>query len=185
MQRRIELAKRILLITGAPGTGKTTVLSKVVNELKIKGVSVGGMLSREARDGCARLGFEVIDLSSGKRGWLAHVDQKTGPQVGKYRVNLTDLERIGVNAITEAAQKSDVVAIDEIGPMELVSAKFTKAVHQALESSKVVLAVVHAKAKNPLISEAMNRIDSEIFTVTLANRNGLVEVLVQKVLIKG
>jgi nucleoside-triphosphatase len=174
------LGKRVLLLTGAPGVGKTTLLSKVVDELRAKGLSVGGMISREVRDGCARMGFEVIDLNSGKHGWLAHVDQKTGPQVGKYRVNLADLERIGVEAIAEATQKCVAVAIDEIGPMELFSAKFKIAVKKALDSSKIVLAVVHAKAKDPLIAEAKSRSDAEIFVVTKQNRDGLVDLLTGK-----
>lgn len=174
--------KRFFLITGAPGSGKTTVLSKTVEALKGHGVSIGGMISREARDGCDRLGFEVIDLNSGKHGWLAHVDQKTGPQVGKYRVNLSDLERIGVKAVAEATQKYDVIVIDEIGPMELFSAKFKQAVQAALESSKVVLAVVHAKAKDPLISEAKGLAGAELFTVTVDNRDGLPQMLASRVL---
>ena len=176
------LQKRVLILTGAPGTGKTTVLSKTVDALKGHGVSVGGMISREARRRDARVGFEVIDLASGKHGWLSHVNQKTGPQVGKYRVNLADLEGIGVKAIAEATQKYDVVAIDEIGPMELFSTKFKQVVHQALEGSKVVLAVVHAKAHDPLILEAKRRDDAEIFTVTVAGRDSLPDLLVEKVL---
>lgn len=174
--------KRVFLITGAPGSGKTTVLSKTVEALKGHGVSIGGMISREARDSCAREGFEVIDLNSGKHGWLAHVHQKTGPQVGKYRVNLSDLERIGVKAISEATQKYDVIVIDEIGPMELFSVKFKQAVQAALESSKVVLAVVHAKAKDPLISEAKGLAGAELFTVTVDNRDGLPQMLASRVL---
>ncbi len=171
-----------MLVTGAPGTGKTTVLSRTVELLKAKSVSVGGMISREAKDSCSRLGFEVIDLNSGKHGWLAHVNQKTGPQVGKYRVNLSDLEKIGVKAITEATQKYDVIVIDEIGPMELFSVKFKQAVQAAFGSSKLVLAVVHAKAKDPLISEAKGLPDAELFTVTVENREGLPQLIAGKIL---
>jgi nucleoside-triphosphatase THEP1 len=80
------LLRRVLLLTGAPGVGKTTVLVKTVDVLKARGISVGGMISREARESNARVGFEIIDLIRGKRGWLAHVNQKIGPQVGRYRV---------------------------------------------------------------------------------------------------
>jgi nucleoside-triphosphatase len=174
--------KKIILITGAPGSGKTTVLSRTVEALKGCSVSIGGMISREARDGCNRLGFEVIDLNSGKHGWLAHVHQKTGPQVGKYKVNLSDLEKIGVKAITEATHKYDLIVIDEIGPMELFSAKFKQAVQAALGSSKVVLAVVHAKAKDPLISEAKGLPEAELFTVTTDNREGLPQLIASRIL---
>jgi nucleoside-triphosphatase len=176
------LAKRVLLLTGAPGVGKTTVLQKTVNVLRAKGVSVGGMVSREARKGGVRIGFQVIDVTSGKHGWLAHVDQKTGPQVGKYRVNLEELESIGVGAIAEAIHNYMVVAIDEVGPMELFSSKFKQAVEAALNSSKIVLAVVHAKAREPLIVAVKRRVDAEVFLVTPDNRNGLAEGLAQNIL---
>lgn len=174
------MTKRVLLITGAPGTGKTTVLSKAVDMLKAKGLSVGGMISHEAREGRVRVGFQIVNLNNGKRGWLAHIDQTTGPQVGKYRVNLADLEDIGAKAIAEATEKCAIVAIDEIGPMELFSDKFKQAVAKALESDKVVLAVIHAKAKDPLIAKAKQRKDTEAFTVTLANRDGLPDLLTEK-----
>jgi len=153
------------------------VLIKTVNSLKAQGVTVGGMISREAREGNARVGFEIVDLTNDKRGWLAHVNQKSGPQVGKYRVNLQDLENIGAKAIVEAVEKCAVVAVDEIGPMELFSQRFKQAVKQALNSGKPVLAVVHAKARDPLINEAKQREDAEILTVTLANRDDLPEKL--------
>jgi nucleoside-triphosphatase len=176
------LEKRVFIITGTPGSGKTTVLSKIVETLKTRDIKVGGMISREARDCCSRLGFEVIDLTSGKHGWLAHVDQKTGPRIGKYRVNLADLERIGVEAIVDATRKCDVVAIDEIGPMELFSPRFKEAVREALDSEKVVLAVVHAKAHDLVILEVKKREDAEVFLVTLTNRDGLPKLIMAKVL---
>jgi nucleoside-triphosphatase len=140
------------------------------------------MISREARAGNVRIGFEIIDLTNSKHGWLAHVNQRTGPQVGKYHVNLEDLDNIGAQAIMQALEKCDVIAIDEIGPMEMFSQKFKQAVKQALESRKLVLAVVHAKARDPLIAEAKQRGDAEIFTVTLANRDMLAEEITKRTL---
>ena len=171
------MQKRVLLLTGNSGVGKTTVLIKIVNSLKAEGISVGGMISREAREGNLRVGFEIINLTNNRRGWLAHVTQRTGPKIGKYHVNLEDLENIGAKAISEAVEKCGAVAIDEIGPMELFSQKFKQAVTKALESKKLVLAVVHAKARDQLINEVKRREDAEVFTVTLANRDILSEEL--------
>jgi len=167
------LPKRVLLLTGPPSVGKTTVLMKVINALKEKGIHVGGMISREVREGGARVGFEILDLTSYKRGWLAHVNQKRGPQVGKYRVNIEDLNAIGAKAVTEAVEKCEVIAIDEVGPMELYSERFKEAVRKALESHKLVLAVVHWKAQDTLINEAKKREDSKTTFVTLENRENL------------
>ncbi len=91
--------KHVFLLTGPPGIGKTTVLLETVNLLKKRGFMVGGVLSHEARENGNRVGFEIVDRGSEKRGWLAHVNQQTGSQVGKYRVNMKDLEDVGAEAI--------------------------------------------------------------------------------------
>ena len=170
----------MLLLTGSPGVGKTSVLLRVVESLKDKGYSVGGMVSREVRSGEVRVGFEISDLGGSRRGWLAHVNQHSGPQVGKYRVNLEDLNSIGAEAIMKAVDKCDVIAIDEIGPMELFSEKFKEAVKRAVESRKVVIGVVHWKATDRLIEEVKKREDTEIITVTHENRNKLHEAIAEK-----
>ena len=177
------LQKHVLLLTGTPGVGKTTILMKVVDALKERGCSVGGMISREIREGGTRVGFEILNLNSSERGWLAHVNQAIGPQVGKYRVNMEDLSNIGATAIIEAAENCDIIAIDEIGPMELLSERFKDAVRKALESPKLVVAVVHWKAQDRLINDAKNVKDSEIITVTAENREKLPETIAEKALI--
>ncbi|MGQ9624820.1 MAG: NTPase [Candidatus Bathycorpusculaceae bacterium] len=174
------MRKRILLLTGNPSVGKTTVLLKVIAALKAKGYSVGGMVSREVRSCNIRVGFEILDLNGERRGWLAHVNQKTGPQVGKYRVNLEDLNRIGVEAILNAIRECEVVAIDEVGPMELFSEKFREAVKRAFESDKLVVGVVHWKAKDRLIEDVKKREDAEIIAVTYENRDKLHQSIIEK-----
>lgn len=175
------MPKRILLITGSPGVGKTTLLLKVVEALKARGCSVGGMVSREVRLSGTRIGFEILDLAdNSRRGWLAHVQQKAGPQVGKYRVNLDDLNSVGVGAILRAVRECDVIAIDEIGPMELYSENFRYAVSEAVESGKLVVGVVHWKASNKMVDSVRKRGDAEIFNVTFENRNRLHKAIVSR-----
>jgi nucleoside-triphosphatase len=177
---QVQVVKRVLLITGLPGVGKTTVLTTAIDILRERGFSVGGMLSREARENGVRVGFEIVDLASQKHGWLAHVKQPSGPRVGKYRVNLQDLEAVGTKAITEATEKCDVVAIDEIGPMELFSQKFRDAVETAMKSRKTVIAVVHWKVKDKLVDSIKTREDAEIFAVTPENRDQLSQTIAEK-----
>jgi nucleoside-triphosphatase len=167
-------------LVGVPGVGKTTLLLKVVESLKANSYSAGGMMSREVRSGGARVGFEVLDLGSGKRGWLAHVNEPNGPRVGKYYVNLEDLDEIGAEAILNAIESCDVVVIDEIGSMELFSERFREAVRKAVNCNKLVVGVMHWKAGDRLIDEVKNREDTETILVTQENRNELVKTVVGK-----
>jgi nucleoside-triphosphatase len=176
------LLKRLFFITGRPGVGKTSVLIRAVEELKRKGYRMGGMLSREVREKGVRIGFEIVDFLSGRKGWLAHVNQPTGPKVSKYRVNMKDLNSLGAGSIRNATQNAQVIIIDEIGPMELFSKAFKAAVIEALESGKPVLGTIHFRARDPLIDLIKNKDETEVIEVTYENRAYLHNKLVEKLL---
>jgi nucleoside-triphosphatase len=174
--------KRLLFVTGQPGIGKTTVLLRVVDALKAKRYDVRGMISREIREQGTRVGFEIIDLCTEQKGWLAHIRQFSGPQVGKYRVNLNDLKNIGANSILNAIKNADVVVVDEIGPMELFSQAFKDAILQAVDGTKPLLGTIHFRAQNPLISVVKARDDVEILEVTNENRQNMHNLIIAKIL---
>jgi len=170
----------MFFVTGRPGIGKTTVVLNAVNELKNKGYTVGGMLSREVRERGTRIGFEIQDLTSGQKGWLAHVEQPTGPQVSKYKVNINDLDQIGARAIQNATKEADIVIVDEIGPMELFSPTLRQATKDLITSDKLVLGVIHHNARDPIIESIKARKDAEMVEVTMENRRSLHNLLIQK-----
>jgi nucleoside-triphosphatase len=176
------LKKRVLLLTGRPGVGKTSVLLRIVESLKVKGYSEGGMVTREVRVAGSRAGFEILDLSTGRKGLLASLTQEQGPQVGRYRVNLRDIESIGVGAILDAVESSDVVVVDEIGPMELHSQAFKEAVRRAVESPKLVIGVIHWSVTDSLVTEIRSRGDAELREVTLENREFLHSLVLKEAL---
>jgi len=177
----VSTLKRLIFVTGSPGVGKTSVLLRSVNGLRDRGYEIGGMISREVREGGVRVGFEIKDFSTEQRGWLAHVNQPTGPKISKYKVNLTDLDAIGVSSILDAIRNADIIIIDEIGPMELFSPAFGEAVVQALESNKPVLGTIHFGLRDSLINSIKKREDAEILEVTYENRETLHSLIIEKV----
>ena len=174
--------KRLFFVTGRPGIGKTTVILNATNELRKRGYLVGGMVTREVKEKGARVGFQILDVSGSRTGWLAHISQPTGPQVGKYRVNLSDLDQVGVKAIQDALVTAEIVVIDEIGPMELLSSRFKQAVRDVLDSDKAALGVVHYRTRETLIDSIKKRGDVEIIEVSVANRDSLHNVIIQRAL---
>jgi nucleoside-triphosphatase len=159
-----------ILITGKPGVGKTILLNKLKESLEQTGYVIGGVSSPEILKNNKRIGFSLINLMNKKRGILSHV-KCHGPRVGRYKINLKDLNEIGAVAIEEAIMNADYIFIDEIAPMELYSKKFCQATNTAFTSEKPVIAVIHKKSKNPFINEIKNRKDVLIFEINLKNRN--------------
>ena len=132
-----------IFLTGEPGCGKSTVLMKVIDILKSEGLKVGGFITPEVRKNGKRIGFKVIDIDSNEEGILASIDQKTGPSVGKYRVNLEDFERVALKALDFAMRECNVICIDEIGKMELFSEKFRDKLEKILSTDKSLVCVLH------------------------------------------
>jgi nucleoside-triphosphatase len=161
------------LITGPPGSGKTSLVERVVSILRERGLRAGGIYCPEIREGGARVGFKIIDILTGEERILAHTDQPTGPQVSKYRVNVKNVDELSESAINRALREADFLVIDEIAPMEVHSEGFRRAVIAALDSSKPVLAVVHQRTMTGFIGEVKKRGDVRIFEVTRSNREDL------------
>jgi len=170
-----------VLLTGSPGVGKSTVLSKAIMRLKSRGVIVGGCLTSERRMKGQRIGFALRDLKSGIEGELASATAPLGPRVGRYRVNLVDLASVGARALLDAAASSELIVIDEVGPMELVSPDFRRALRTCLASTRPKLAVLHERMKDDLIEEFKSKAEFS-FEVTLQNREGLPDELVGRIL---
>jgi nucleoside-triphosphatase len=151
-------------------------VSRVVLKLKSAGVIVGGCSTAEKKAKGARVGFEVLNLTDGTRGELASLTSSLGPRVGRYRVNLADLSAIGAAGLSKAAASSEVIVIDEVGPMELVSPEFRRGVRACLDSGRPILAVVHERLEDDLLTELRERA-RETIIITVENRDQAVDGL--------
>ena len=128
----------VLLLTGRPGVGKTTLLRELV--ARYRGPA-GGFYTEEVRERGTRLGFDMVTLG-GRRVALARIGFRGEHRVSKYGVDVEALERVGVEALREALQRDALVVVDEIGKMELFSPEFRDIVTEALEGGRRVLGTI-------------------------------------------
>jgi nucleoside-triphosphatase len=168
--------KKNLLITGPPGSGKTTVLLKLSDMLRNDGHDVGGIICPEIHVKGTRMGFRIIDVLGGEEGILSHVDliRKGVPRVSRYGINLGDLDRISRQALSRSV---DFFIIDEIGPMELRSKVFISEVERIFNSDIPVAAAVHYRTSWGFAGRVKSRGDTETFIVSEDNRDGLPVIL--------
>ena len=168
-------------ITGKPRIGKSTIIKEVIRRLKTEGIKVGGMLTADIHEHGRRVGFSIEDIRTGETGILAHVQlHRHGPNVGKYIVNLTDLDAIGAQSITSALAQAEIIIIDEIGPMELKSKPFIDAVENALSSDKQLIVTVHQRSAHDLVRRIKQTF--KILEVTEANRDEMPAIVLNKCL---
>jgi len=157
--------KRALLLTGKPGTGKTALIKEALARTKVKR---GGFYTEEIRTGGIRQGFRIVTLD-GQEAILAHVGISSPYQVSKYRVDTDSLDRVGVSTLRQALKESDLIVIDEIGKMELLSPQFKEAVTQAINSGKKVLGTIMLNP-HPFADEIKRHPEVEVLQITRDNR---------------
>jgi nucleoside-triphosphatase len=175
-----------ILITGSPGVGKTTLFTRILSSVAGDRYRVAGFACPEVREGGRRTGFRIVDLSSGDSGWLAISFERLGgrcmgARIGRYCVIEEDVNRV-VSNTERSLEEADLIAIDEIGPMELSVESCKKIIYRSIETPKPGLFVVHLR----LVDEISQRIkragrDFIIYRVELNNRDSLYHEILSKV----
>jgi len=159
-----------IAVTGRPGIGKTTLCMKVFKSLD----GVEGFVTLEVRERSRRIGFKLHDLKSGKELWLAKVGEGY-PKVGKYVVFLKSIDRFAERL---KSYDGKLVIVDEVGPMELKSERFVRAMEELIESPKNLLVTVHYKSRHPLV-ERIKR-EFELYVIDERNRDEVAREIIRR-----
>lgn len=150
-----------ILITGKPRSGKTTLVKKILSSLP--SISYGGFFTEEIKENGQRIGFKLV-TTFGEQGILAHQNYKSPHRISKYGVNLTDLENVGINSLYRAFHEKDLIVIDEIGKMELLSNKFKKTIQEIFnQAHKQAIIATIPVSDIPFLNELKSRTDVIIF----------------------
>jgi nucleoside-triphosphatase len=171
-------------ITGLPRSGKTAVLSKVLEmiqderrgEIDARGGDsstieiIGGMKTEPILEGSERVGFKVIDIKTGAEAVMAHKNIDSRLRVLGYGIDTEALESVALPAIEFAKDYCEVIVIDEIGKFAVESEDFVNMVRAALEVDKPTVLALHKKSRHPLLQDIRRRDDARILEVTPVNR---------------
>ena len=163
-----------IFLTGSPLAGKTAVIKKVIERLKLP---ASGFYIEEAKSGLSKVGF-VIKTIDGREGYLAHRDIKSQCNIRKYGVHIRNIETIAVPSI--APLKKNILVLDGIGKMQCFSEVFKRAVIKALNSTNIVIGTI-APGGDDFIMEVMSREDVEIHEVTQNNRKLLPDFILKRI----
>lgn len=162
--------RHVLLLTGRPGIGKTTVIHRIAASLT--GWRLAGFYTEEIRESGQRLGFRAVTLD-GFEKVIAHRDIHSLSRVGKYGVDLSVIDQL-VDLTLGLTPQVDCYLIDEIGKMECCSQRFIAAVQKLLTSHCLVVATIALRGGG-FIAEVKQRTDIEQWEMTLKNRGELPE----------
>jgi nucleoside-triphosphatase THEP1 len=119
MSRRPTKAFNIRILSGPVQSGKTTAAQNLLTRARANGRSVAGILAPSIRLDGRLIGFEVVDVASGRRTRLATRSPGDVHPPLPFEFHDEGLE-LGASALTcDEAMKADLVVVDEFGPLEL------------------------------------------------------------------
>lgn len=174
------VVKKNILITGRPRVGKSTIIRRVVERLRLLGYTkIGGFYTSEMVKDGRRAGF-VINTLDGRSGRLAEIGLASRFTLGKYGIDMAAFEAIALSSLEEAINLGYLVVIDEIGFMELKSRRFRELVSNALTLSPPVIATI-MRSNFDFPGTIKAREDVTLITVRVENRDRVVDQIVEMV----
>ncbi len=167
-----------ILLTGRPGSGKTTVIKKFV---KMFGENVVGFWTEEIRDPHSkkRRGF-TISTTDGKSSIFACIDILSPYKVGKYGVDLRIFEMTVLPLLKKSFEdERKIVVVDEIGKMELLSEEFVHTVELIIfEGRSPFLGTIPSFDVHPLVSRIRRSKDLKLISVEEKRKEEVLEEIV-------
>ncbi len=154
-----------LLLTGAPGTGKTSLIRKL-SEI-FKEFNPTGFYTAEVVEDGAKSGILVFNLQGDGRV-LAGTNLKSRYVVGRYRIDMKSFENL-LDDVFSPEKKTSLYFVDGIDKVECQSRKFSKLIIELLNSDKPVVASIADKGTG-IISEIKKRDDVKLLDITTDNR---------------
>jgi len=165
----------IILLTGQPGIGKTTIIKRLA---ELAGSRAGGFYTQEIREHGQRKGFEIVTFE-GEKDYLAlKSPQKpftNGVAFKSYRINLDGINNIAVPSLLKARDKGKLVIADEIGPMEVCSTTFCETIMQLLDDEAVTMIGTIVRRPYRFADDVKRHPRVKLIEVTFKNRDGMAE----------
>ncbi|QPC81704.1 NTPase [Phototrophicus methaneseepsis] len=173
--------KNVILVTGKPGVGKTTLIKTILDRFP----DVGGFYTREIRDNGVRVGFEIVTLD-GKTGLLAtklpNVNFENQVSFGSYKVNIDTVNSLAIPSVEEAVEHRQLIIIDEIGPMELFSKEFQTMITRILQRENIHILGTIVEREHNFADKIKAHPQVRLVTLTEQNRSDIMQSVVKWVM---
>jgi len=159
-----------IIVSGVSGAGKTSLCERIAEIARENGRKCGGVLCPRAEEGSI-----ATDLYTGETEEMATKDSKAdGIRIGECVLSEKGIS-LGKRAIRHAIENgSDLVFIDEIGPLERTGKGLSLETEKALSTEKDVIIIIREKMLDEFITK-FPRIEFRKFIISPENRDQLAE----------
>jgi nucleoside-triphosphatase THEP1 len=167
--------KKVIVVTGSIGEGKTAWLVKLTGLLKEKGIITGGILALRIINDDVTMGYDVSDIRSGARTPFL---RQTGTEImGVERFTMISKGyNAGQNALDPMTiSECKVVIVDEAGPLELRDQGWSNRIKELMQETGKTLIITVRNGLVKDVTEKFGITDAQIIDVGSYNPATLAE----------
>ena len=117
----------LFLVTGASGTGKTTWCTRLVEQARSRGLNPVGILSLAVFESGIKTGIDLLEIHGGESRRLANRREpvRSPGELNRaaFNWNFNEDTLVWGNQLLERLPVSDVLILDELGPLEFLENK--------------------------------------------------------------
>lgn len=120
LKNEIKNLNKVIILCGDIQGGKTTFLLRLIEHLKRENMNIDGFYAPGVHEGGRRIGYDLKAVKSAEHMQFMRLEPSGGTfKQGKYYINESGLE-FGKELLGEHnLAKSDLIVIDEVGPLEM------------------------------------------------------------------
>jgi len=177
IKEEINLGPQIIIISGEKNEGKTTFIKSVLSEINNNKIKVGGIISEKTFDDEKLIGYDIIDIESGRdSAFLRKGEYENCDRIKKFSILNTGLD-FGKKTLKDASTNDSLMIIDEVGQLEL----WDKGWHQTisdLNKSKVRTLIITIRTE--FVEEIINKYNfkkTEVFNVSKNSPKELLDLI--------
>ncbi len=166
----------ITIITGSRGVGKTTLLLKMIEELKKNGTYPSGIMTPAVYDEDEKkVGFYALNMANSERWELGRSDKLLdGPSYGPF--SFSERGFIKANEILEKVltKGSADLFLDEIGPLEMEKGYGFSPILSLISSfdaNRNLYLVIRPELIDEFIGRFIPKKEYRVIEITLKNRD--------------
>jgi nucleoside-triphosphatase THEP1 len=156
----------VFIITGNVGRGKTTFARQLAGKLISRGISIAGFYSEGIQEDGQRVGFDLIDITTGQRMVISRKIPSDGwIRYGHYHFNPAVFRKEGEMLFSRAQEGADLLVIDEIGPLEMNDSGWSFVIEQICVTSDLPMIWVVRKSMVERAASKWNVGDIFVFDI--------------------
>ncbi len=182
LSRKTSFQRKVFIITGPSGTGKTSLIKSLIAHLKDGPFRVGGIYSEKIMANDTLEGYDIVDVQSGEReAFLRITAAEKLEKLGRFVIFPGGVER-GLLALEKSKDPGiRFVVIDEIGALELKNRGWSDNIREILnEPNKHLIFVIRESALKEVL-EKWNFRDYAVITVSGTNNQEVLQEIIGQI----